>query len=498
VIPSKNKAEYFRRQLINTGQYPPLINTAAIMKSASSLSAVADALYEALMEVETTGAFATGGKLEGCPLPGLVVEGVSAIALPLQPDQAKSLAEHSIQAPFGRGADTVVDTAVRLCRQVEPAKIRLGAAWNAYIQKRTAAYVDQLGVSNDNVEARLYKLVLYEEGGFFKSHKDTEKEPGMFGSLVVQLPAKHDAGTLAVCHHGEEILFDFSNDSNADFYGAAFYTDCEHELHPVENGTRLCLLYNLVRVGGNGPLPSSLLDHDALCDTLLQIATQWENDTDAPEKLCLALDHEYTTKNLGFRNLKGLDKVRVDLALVEKHMSGDAVYEHSRYGYSNYGDDYASDGSEDSGSGCGWREGGGKHHEMEDCHETSTTVMKWINVQDVEVTMKGLDIDLDEEMLNNEEELFGEDEEPDKEEYEGYMGNYGPTVEYWYHRAVLVIWPHSKSMEIACNASFEAAVHLAKQCATSKSSDALSTLQEVVEYAMRNADRACAQLAPLL
>lgn len=125
-------------------------------------------------------------------------------------------------------------------------------------------------------------------------------------------------------------------------------------------------------------------------------------------------------KNLGFHNLKGLDKAQVDtllrskgfdlhLALVEKHMCGDAMYEHNRYGYSNYGDDYASDGSEDSGSGCGWREGGGKHHEMEDCHETSTNVMKWINVQDVEVTMKGLDIDLDEEMLNNEEELFGKD-----------------------------------------------------------------------------------------
>ena len=82
-----------------------------------------------------------GGKLEGCPLPGLVVEGVGAIALPLQSDQAKSLVKHSVQAPFGRGANTVVDTAVRLCRQVEPAKIQLGGAWNAYIQKRAAAYV---------------------------------------------------------------------------------------------------------------------------------------------------------------------------------------------------------------------------------------------------------------------------------------------------------------------------------------------------------------------
>ena len=157
--------------------------------------------------------------------------------------------------------------------------------------------------------------------------------------------------------------------------------------------------------------------------TLFFKSRQWENDTDAPEKLCLALDHEYTKKNLRFCYLKGLDKARVDallrskgfdlhLALVEKHMRGDAVYEHNRYGYNNYGDDYDSDGSGDSGSGCGRREGGGKHHEMEDCHETTTAVMKWMNVQDVEVTMTGLDIDLDKEMLNNEEELFDSDAEP--------------------------------------------------------------------------------------
>ena len=60
------------------------------------------------------------------------------------------------------------------------------------------------------VEARLYKMVLYEEGGFFKAHKDTEKEPGMFATLVVQLPAKHDEGKLVVRHRGKEEDFDFS------------------------------------------------------------------------------------------------------------------------------------------------------------------------------------------------------------------------------------------------------------------------------------------------
>jgi hypothetical protein len=183
----------------------------------------------------------------------------------------------------------------------------------------------------------------------------------------------------------------------------------------------------------------------------LQIATQWEEDPDAPEKLCLRLDYEYTPKNLAFRNLKGEDKERVDallqskcfdlhLALIEKHMRGTPEYEHGRHRYSRRG--YNSD-DDDSESGYG-RGGGRRHHVMEDCIESSTTVMKWINDQDSEVTMDGYDIDLDEEMLNNDEEtLFDSDALPDEEEYEGYMGNYGPTVEYWYHRAVLVIWPRS-------------------------------------------------------
>ena len=145
-----------------------------------------EALYEALVDMETTGVFATGGRMEGCPLPGLFVEGVGPIALPLQPDQVRLLVDSSRQAPFGRGADTVVDTSVRLCRQVEPSMIRVSDAWDEHVQR--------LAVGGTGVEARLYKLVLYEEGGFFKSHKDTEKEPGMFGSLVVQLPARHDLG----------------------------------------------------------------------------------------------------------------------------------------------------------------------------------------------------------------------------------------------------------------------------------------------------------------
>ena len=143
-----------------------------------------------------------------------------------------------------------------------------------------------------------------------------------------------------------------------------------------------------------------LTERDAQCDQLIQIVTQWENDPGAPKKFCLTLNYEYTTKNLAFCNLKGDDKAQVNallrsnffnlhLALIEKHMSDDAVYRHNSYGYNRYGYD---NGSDDSDGECG-RQGGAKHHEMED-------------FQDSEVKMKGLDIDIDEEILNNDEALF--------------------------------------------------------------------------------------------
>jgi hypothetical protein len=63
-----------------------------------------------------------------------------------------------------------------------------------------------------NLEARLYKLLLYEQGGHFAAHQDTEKEKGMIGTLVVQLPCceGHTGGSLAVRHNDLQFSCDFA------------------------------------------------------------------------------------------------------------------------------------------------------------------------------------------------------------------------------------------------------------------------------------------------
>ena len=106
-----------------------------------------------------------------------------------------------------------------LCFQVDAAKVTIGSSWNPILAEAVATVAKALDITSDtsanaagSVEARLYKLLLYREGGHFAAHKDTEKEAGMLGTLVVQLPCAggHQGGRLMVRHKGETLQHDFA------------------------------------------------------------------------------------------------------------------------------------------------------------------------------------------------------------------------------------------------------------------------------------------------
>ena len=62
----------------------------------------------------------------------------------------------------------------------------------------------------------------------FKSHRDTEKAEGMFGTLIVQLPSQFTGGDLVVGHSGKNEVIEMAQ-CGSDCYClfAAFYSDCE-------------------------------------------------------------------------------------------------------------------------------------------------------------------------------------------------------------------------------------------------------------------------------
>jgi predicted 2-oxoglutarate/Fe(II)-dependent dioxygenase YbiX len=209
---------------------------------------VCESLAELLDTVDRPGDFYATGRIETMA-PRLEVEGVGQIALPLLPVQAKQLIAMASRAPYGRGPDTIVDTSVRRTWQIGPEQVRLaGKHWQTTLDRIVALAAEGLGVSGP-VAAELYKLLVYDEGSFFASHRDTEKAPGMFATLVLALPSLSSGGELVVRHKEREATLDLAGDEPSELAFAVFYADCVHEVLPVMSGCRAALIYNLVRQG---------------------------------------------------------------------------------------------------------------------------------------------------------------------------------------------------------------------------------------------------------
>src|SRR5205823_10128035 len=129
--------------------------------------------------------------------------------------------------------------------ELDPKKFRLSEAWNAAVADATRRAAHELGLPAEQVEARLYKLLVYEKGGFFLPHRDSEKHDGMVASLIVVLANPFEGGALVVRHGAmhQTLPFEQAAQGKVSCY-AAFYADCEHEVKRVTHGVRLCLTYN--------------------------------------------------------------------------------------------------------------------------------------------------------------------------------------------------------------------------------------------------------------
>ena len=123
------------------------------------------------------GDYCTHGSL--CvPMPLLQVEGVGTISFPVPAVQAEALVATAERAPCGKGARTLVDSGVRNCWQIDPKRVHPGGRTWADTFGRILKLATE-GLGCPGLRAELYKLLVYEPGGFFVSRRDMEKEDGM-------------------------------------------------------------------------------------------------------------------------------------------------------------------------------------------------------------------------------------------------------------------------------------------------------------------------------
>lgn len=103
-------------------------------------------LIRALAKVDRPGEVCAAGDLP-LTMPGLEVEGVGTLRLPLAETQARALIKRCRQAPYGKGTQTLVDTDVRRVWETDPACFELtNPKWDLLIESILHEVQQRLGL----------------------------------------------------------------------------------------------------------------------------------------------------------------------------------------------------------------------------------------------------------------------------------------------------------------------------------------------------------------
>jgi hypothetical protein len=404
---------------------------------------ITSTLPRLLSTVKRPGAFFATGAID-LPVIRAHVDGLGGLGLPIPPAQAKALAQLATPAPYGRGPDTLVDPTVRRCGQIPASAVHLDdSRWRATLDRIVADAAAGLG-ADGKVEAELYKLLVYEPGGFFLEHRDTEKVGGMFATLIVVLPSEHEGGELVVAHQDRETILDLALRDLGRACWAAVYTDCRHELRPVRSGFRVALVYNLVRRAGR---PPHAPDHRQEVDAVAGALRAWGSEPDGLVKVVLPLAHRYTPAELAFRTLKNEDAA-VAGVLIAAAERADCIVRLAMVSI-------AESGSADAVWNGRWsREREAEDFEVIEVHDRVQAADGWLRPDDTSEARGSIIFDDDETAPPG----ALEDEEPDEEHFREATGNEGGSFERTYRRAALVLWPAARELDVIHQGGPEASI----------------------------------------
>ncbi|KAK4456763.1 hypothetical protein QBC42DRAFT_237836 [Cladorrhinum samala] len=416
-------------------------------------------LCKALDEIKTSGSFAAFSRIAHTSIRPIAVRDVGEIPHPLKEATARQLIDKARQAPYGKGSETFVDTSVRNTWELDAAQLDLSPHWASTVKVACKWVGQQLGITAP-VTAELYKMLIYEKGALFKPHTDTEKIPGMFGTLVICLPSEHQGGDLVVKHRDVTKVFKTSEKQPS---MACWFSDVTHEVLPVTSGFRWVLTYNLAipqqQAVGRPSAAMQTPELDSLRTALRAwLESQGPNDHDhEPGFLYYLLDHTYTEANLSLHSLKGADQTRMQclkdicqdqnvtllLGVIEKEQTGgcEEIWDdNDPYGEWGYDDeDSDADDSDDSDDGNvddDW-------HSFVDIIDTDISIKRLVTT-DGSTLREGMtlvDGELEENLLQDHDDPFHKAERGEQD-YSGFTGNEGVSATHWYRMTVAVIIPN--------------------------------------------------------
>lgn len=228
-----------------------------------------------LDEVETTGPFCASQSVEAAINPGLYIQGIGSIGLPVSPDAAKAILRACYRRPIPENASS--DGQTTESHELEQWQFFcMNPRWHRQVSLFAKEGLAKLGIAEpDDVQVRLEKLTAFGEGSFFmpetRPRNELESQEHV-GTLAICLPSRHEGGDLMVSHSGQVETIATSTDSDFQFSYTIFSLLGRVRGTRLTSGYRFVLIYRLL----HRPSNKALLHGHLRTDSLAEAVTRWK------------------------------------------------------------------------------------------------------------------------------------------------------------------------------------------------------------------------------
>ena len=208
---------------------------------------------------------------------------------------------------------------------------------------------------DETLSIEKYKVNIYTIGGHFDKHKDTPRGSDYLGTLVVCLPNKFEGGNFYLQKNDENTAaFEWDKLSETHHQWVVFYSDTDHFIDQVKSGMRITVTYNIFKkkIDDNtenykifanlfGNFVDTYINKEnfKIDDMKEEYSDCEESDEEEDYMTCwfaLPTNHMYIKNikkqsNLTYKNLKGVDKIIVDVLKIKGFETEIGYYVSDKY-----------------------------------------------------------------------------------------------------------------------------------------------------------------------
>ncbi|PPR03262.1 hypothetical protein CVT24_012830 [Panaeolus cyanescens] len=216
----------------------------------------------------------------GAPNPGLTIEDIGLIGLPLSERDAQSIINRASQSSNTLPTNNL---ATPDSWEIDPALVSfVNPAWETFITGVVTKVLATLGLAcgyrDPTTVCKLHKLRLQKQGSCILPHLEVSHSNAMFATVTIVLPSTFQGGQICLAHAGRSTVLDIAPQSMFNISALAWYSGVMHEALPITSGHRLTLSYNLIHTSTVTEKPEIPDPTQGPLKDLREILERWKND----------------------------------------------------------------------------------------------------------------------------------------------------------------------------------------------------------------------------